>query len=536
MGKKTRDEFMEAFRTLKKPKKSPAVPSKYKSALEKAVGKDDDTSFAANAADIARLDKGYLVDLVSYKLSKHYDNDDKRPFWQEKLPDDVVDAALAKLVPRGLDDPATQALLEKSVAQGKKGVTKLLYDRDPTNALEHLYDRLEDAIARKNDADTRSRAALKAGDRQAQGQADEIILAQKQHERKFSDAIGDLSPDKSFAGLLKFELDHLVAVKNDKSIPRLSKALANRTLLPADIKAAALNDPDYFIGTVLAGIDSGARMRVLSSPDLRDALQAASPDEWSDLAEAMPMLKLFDTVEDNRRGKPKQADPKLERQALTEELFDSLLSGADVKVAYIGTNVGSPSEIVAGLDDDDDDEPPRTDCHNIVNILQYLVGAMPGLGDTAGLDVKQVHWPNALMTKKLSDIPGKGTLDRSFGGNVFNDQSQSLGMILFTGEAGINSHTWLEVDGVPYDPVLGTSGSDVKGAVFKGFDMIDMPAEAKSTRKLGQSGAWYFVSDSKLVPAATPMGFSTGYFLTKNPKQHMTQVEIDALGWADKTF
>jgi hypothetical protein len=129
--------------------------------------------------------------------------------------------------------------------------------------------------------------------------------------------------------------------------------------------------------------------------------------------------------------------------------------------------------------------------------------------------------PNMLMTKALSEIPGRGVLDRSFTGNVFDEQGKPTGKILFSGDNGINSHTWLLVDGVPFDPVLGTKGDDVAGAVAETFDWVIPKRLAK-----GKKGS-YAVQDEKLQPTTNSMGFRTGYYLTKNPAKFLKKEELD---------
>src|SRR5712691_2901718 len=72
---------------------------------------------------------------------------------------------------------------------------------------------------------------------------------------------------------------------------------------------------------------------------------------------------------------------------------------------------------------------------------------------------------NMLLTKPLASVPGKGLLDKSFGGNVLDDGGKSLDQVLFTGDGGINSHTWLVIDGMEYDPVMGTRGAELAASI-----------------------------------------------------------------------
>ena len=84
-----------------------------------------------------------------------------------------------------------------------------------------------------------------------------------------------------------------------------------------------------------------------------------------------------------------------------------------------------------------------------------------------------------VLTVPLSKLPGPnkhpgkgGLLPLDFGGNVYLDDAKAQNGKVFFTRRGIESpdaHTYLDVDGVLYDTVLGTSSQDVLDAVAEKF-------------------------------------------------------------------
>ena len=184
--------------------------------------------------------------------------------------------------------------------------------------------------------------------------------------------------------------------------------------------------------------------------------------------------------------------------------------------------------------------PPRTDCHNMLMVLNATIQSYPGMMPGLGEKLKWGHCSNILMTKKLSDIgvSGRGLIDKSFPGNVFDESGAPTGQILFTGESGVNSHSWLEAGGMAFDPVLGISGTVdavTKGSTFQTFDW-------HGSELVGKGGDWYFVKDDpsiikpelkRLATQASPMGFSTAYYLTKDPARLLVADALKTVQGAD---
>ena len=238
-----------------------------------------------------------------------------------------------------------------------------------------------------------------------------------------------------------------------------------------------------------------------------------------------------------------KAESKVAEKGLTdtpsvmEEVFSTLLDGTTMPLGYAATPLDPNNTILAGptdksavfrtdqkkkKDKEGDVMPdvPSTDCHHLLYITQGMMEMFPGHTPK----IVNQSCPDMLMTKPLSSIPGRGLLDRSFTGNVFDESRKPTGMVLFSGDNGINSHTWLLVDGVPFDPVLGTKGNDVAGAVQENFSWVIPQRLAK-----GKKGS-YAIQDPALKPAANAMGFSTGYVLTKDPGGLLTEAEKTTVG------
>jgi hypothetical protein len=167
---------------------------------------------------------------------------------------------------------------------------------------------------------------------------------------------------------------------------------------------------------------------------------------------------------------------------------------------------------------------PSTQCHQLLHMTEDMMNICPGLSKKPKITQGTVS--KILLTAPLSGIPGKGLLDKSFGGNVFDEAGSSLDRILFTGDAGINSHTWLVIDGVPFDPVLGTKGPQVAASIGEEFEWIVVDRIAKSA-----SGNYIIKGEREdgnatPKPAANQMGFGSGYLMTKAPGKFLNTDDL----------
>ena len=154
--------------------------------------------------------------------------------------------------------------------------------------------------------------------------------------------------------------------------------------------------------------------------------------------------------------------------------------------------------------------------------------------------IVQKETPKMAMTVPLASLkhgndPIKGLLDKSFPGNVFNEAGAPTGRVMFTGSGGVKAHTWLIVNDIAYDSVLGTKGDEVEASVEEEFRWIKPDAFAK-----GNKGSFLVqVTDSapgalaqKPTVAGNKMGFTTAYVLTKSPDTFLSKEEKVEFGLA----
>jgi hypothetical protein len=151
MGKKTVEEFKEIFGVIKKPKLPKNISAKDKSALEKDLNNDQLEKFFKDAANLYKSDPEYFAQLVAYKLTKHFDNEKKRPAWLEHIPPDARKAAIKKIVPGDISDPATLGAYDKAGKSGNERMLALIKERDPIGiqALE-IQRRVDNLLAAKD--------------------------------------------------------------------------------------------------------------------------------------------------------------------------------------------------------------------------------------------------------------------------------------------------------------------------------------------------------------------------------------------------
>ena len=149
-------------------------------------------------------------------------------------------------------------------------------------------------------------------------------------------------------------------------------------LKPADVKAIAVADPEQFVSTVLTKLDTGTRVKMLSDPGLRDWFADKAGDAWEELVPQVPMLRLFEAVGEVRAKDKPSGDPAQEQVRTVQVIFDQIMDGDEVSAAYVGTKTGNPSEIMGALGDAGGGDPPRTDCHNMLMVLNATIQSYPG--------------------------------------------------------------------------------------------------------------------------------------------------------------
>ena len=72
-------------------------------------------------------------------LGKHFeDGGGKDGYWHTRVPADLVDDAIKKLVPGDMQDPRTLRMMDQAIRDGDMGRVGLLVQRDPDNAAKYF--------------------------------------------------------------------------------------------------------------------------------------------------------------------------------------------------------------------------------------------------------------------------------------------------------------------------------------------------------------------------------------------------------------
>jgi len=148
--------------------------------------------------------------------------------------------------------------------------------------------------------------------------------------------------------------------------------------------------------------------------------------------------------------------------------------------------------------------------------LREAVRAYPNVSYDFGIGMEK----QALLTKPLNSLPG-GLIPNDFTGNVVDSTGKFTNQIFFTGVVDSktpNSHTWLLINGKPYDAVLGTSGAAVGASKDGSFTQVP----GKMVWEDGKGNR--LTKDPTVTPAANKMGFSSGYRLVNIAKEQFTQL------------
>ncbi len=317
-----------------------------------------------------------------------------------------------------------------------------------------------------------------------------------------------------------------------------------RSVSAEDAAELANKDPKAYSRVFLENVDTYNRVQALKNPQVREAL-AKDTVLWAKLLKDVSMLPFLDKAQ----GKVDTSGSiKEQEQSLAKSVFEEMLSeGNALNLTYYTNNFTTPSDALGASPDEleklvatkreellklgytDVPDQPAAQCDVLVSMLKSVIEA--ALGPNATAKCKSIVIPEMVLTVPLSKLPGPnkqpgkgGLLPLDFGGNIYlDDATAPNGQVFFTGQ-GIESpdaHTYLEVDGVLYDAVLGTSGQDVLDAVAEKFvqwqtdwvTVADRNVKVKVAR--GDKGHW-IVEESGLVAAKNSQGFKTGYRLTDN--------------------
>jgi len=467
MAKATIDAFKAAFQKPKRPKE---VKSKDKKAIEKEFEKRKAAEFREKAKKLYQDDPVYFKKLLGYKIAKHWD-DPARGYWLSETPPDALEEIVGGLIGAKPD----KAMVKKTIVElcDCGAAMSKLHKTDP----ELFFSTIMESYA---ELDERQRTAL-----------------------------GKNLPESVNKRIM-------LQVFDDENAAMTKAFMLTATALSDDeLKQLATAKPKFFIENVMVPL-KGSNIRgadMLGDPKMRDILSQGG-QAWTDLVAATPLLKLIDGLEKKFKTKKTTKDK-------VDTVFAAIVNNEGIELTYFTNKLDDDRAILTGMTDQDGanrdamgkeldaefPDVPATQCHNLVSVMTRAVKAV--LGDDVTITTD--HVKGMALTKKLSTLPG-GLLPNTFSGNVLDEDGNLTGQVLFTGdEFGKQSHTWPIIDGEAYDPVLGTRGDAVKGAVENEFTWIVPNMSAKG------AGGWYFVPvpDQKCAPNGH--GFGSMYRLTKDP-------------------
>lgn len=458
-----------AFKTAFKKPIAPITAVGDKLGLDKENAKDGGGDFRKKAAKLHQENPKYFKKLLAYKMAKHWE-DDSRYRWMNDSPAEAVESIVGDIIGDAPDAPKMKLAVEQMF--------------DCTAALTKL----------------------------AKLDNDLLLSSVKQALKDFDPKKADRLMTSLPAAVSQQILKDAFASK-DKALMKLS--IPNVQHMPKnELEGLATSDPAFFLTDVLKPFNgvSPKGVEMLSDPKMRETLAKAGKT-WTDFVENTPMLKFMDGVE----KKFKDTDTKADKVGT---VFTSLVKNEGIDLTYFTNRLDEDRAILTGMTDKDEEvrekmeelgtecpDKPATQCHNLVGVMTRTVKAV--LGDDVTITSGVVK--GMALTVKMSTLPG-GLLPKSFKGNVVDEDGNPTGQVLFTGnEFGEQSHTWPIIDGVAFDPVLGTKGDAVKAAVANEFKWIVKNETAKG------EGGWYFVPAPDLKAPANKHGFGSVYRLTKNP-------------------
>jgi hypothetical protein len=510
-------QFKYAFGKPKHPNKN---AEKAKVSLEKAVTaviKKKDPGGTLKSAGIISINNllndqlptydpknsEYLDELLAYKLVKHWNEKQELDAWLECCNNPKHHArAITKILD---NNPKPEFVMECWKRFGEnEGVAKVCYERWPDLLLDETLKTIETSPEKLP---------------------------------RF-----ECNPLKSKVALKLFKEDKL------DQIPSVYRG----KVLPEDAVVMAEKDPQKYATLFLTDVKPEDLVLALKPPKVREAL-AKDTELWKQLKKDVPMLRFFEKAQTNVKTTGSVKDKEL---SLADGVFKELLKdGNDLNLTYYTNNFTRPDDALGAKPEEMDElvrkkreelaklgytdvpDQPAAQCDVLVSILSRVVEG--ALGPNATVKCKAIVIPEMVLTAPLKNLPGPGNkpgkgglLPIDFGGNVYlEDATAPNGQVFFTGN-GVeepNAHTYLDVDGVLYDAVLGTSGDDVLKAVAEKFAKWESgwktKGDAPQNVKVAKSnGDHWIIEDKTLHAAKNSQGFKTGYRLTKDVSKYAEKV------------
>lgn len=311
-----------------------------------------------------------------------------------------------------------------------------------------------------------------------------------------------------------------------------------------DLVALAKQVPDFFLDNVLVPLQKdpslarqfkellldnyfdpsqkqlgGQTAQDTRSEGMRAELRTALGPKWVAFAKTIPVLAVAEEAAEHFATQ-KDAPSEVE---IVDHVFDSFVANRGINIGYYTVSKDPSEKITMGTggapqvtgDLSGAPEVLRTQCDDIMKILREAVRAYPNLkvNFTIGME-KQ-----ALLTKPLDTQPG-GLIPKTAEGNVQDSKGNWTKQIFFTGvteSKNPNSHTWLVINGKPYDAVLGTKGAQVAASQDSAFTQTH---EGTDDEK-GWKTEWTNAAGDRLVKLTNvqapknAMGFGTAYKLIR---------------------
>ncbi|MBN9391549.1 MAG: hypothetical protein J0I20_26185 [Chloroflexi bacterium] len=265
----------------------------------------------------------------------------------------------------------------------------------------------------------------------------------------------------------------------------------------------------------------GTTEQKTDSEKMRAKLAAALGDEWTAFIKTIPVLALAENSKEKFAKQAKQPSS----EEIVDDIFNAFIKNQGIDISYFAGSKDATEKIMMGESEADkrirgglDGLPDklRTQCDDIMKILREAVRAYPNVSYDFGIGMEK----QALLTKPLNSLPG-GLIPNDFTGNVVDSTGKFTNQIFFTGVVDSktpNSHTWLLINGKPYDAVLGTSGAAVGASKDGSFTQVP----GKMVWEDGKGNR--LTKDPTVTPAANKMGFSSGYRLVNIAKEQFTQL------------
>jgi hypothetical protein len=501
-----------------KPKQTDKAAVKIKTDIEKSVKSmkeqvtgDGENELRDLVKQLSEKDKKYMDELIQYKITKHWDDPEELKFWMKYCSTPDLNETIVKGMLSDKPKPDLVAQCWRRMMHQPE-IADLCYKLFPAEIEEEAVKVLAEG---KNIVVPKDR---------------ETDLVRRVFEEGNGDKLGGYY-----------------------------KTCVN----PDDVEEMATKNPGGFIKAFVKGQKVDVKMKFLGDPKVLAALQNGGK-EWTELAKTTPLLPFLDKAKSRVRD-----DAPNKKAGVINALFAEVLAPDGVLGLTYYTNSLTPvpnmlastredqiKEVKARkegikksieaekelkkkkgdttpVDTDQLDrhpDGPGTQCDVLVSLMTTLVGATLGPDEPC----KHIVFKGMVLTDKMSKFPG-GLLSSSFGGNVFDDSNSLTGQVLFTGGAddGVsNAHTILEVNGMQYDAVLGTSGPDLSHTVVDEFPAWDktgyVTLDNKPIRvsKSTKSDYW-IINEPGLKAAPNKHGFGSAYRMTNNPGKYIKPAKKD---------